>query len=215
MILRSGSRFGRIEDCDHNPPSRRMPVMVPQAMNRLSGRMLAVCALWLIAGCEQSTPDPPAPATVREGASEPTSQWREAGRATVVALPEGEEDAELAAAIAEARQTAEEARLRWQMAPPAEHDHWAIKWTAPTADGRVEHVWVRPESWSKFRIEGRLLSVPVADLECGAAAGDLVSFPIEALSDWVYLPDGDFHGQREGGFTVRLLEQRYGVPDEE
>ena len=189
--------------------------MVWQGMNGSLTPLLAVGALWLIAGCEQSPPDPPRPAVAQEETTEHASQWRQEGPTTLVALPGGEEDAELAAAIAEARTTAEEARLRWQIVSPAEHDHWAIKWVAPTRDGRVEHVWVRPESWSRFRIEGRLLSSPVTELECGKLAGELVSLPIEGLSDWIYLPDGDFNGRREGGFTVRLLEQRYGVPDTE
>jgi hypothetical protein len=51
----------------------------------------------------------------------------------------------------------------------------------------VEHVWVRPVSWSRFRIEGRLAS-------------------------WLHLLDGTIDGRREGGFTIDLLEQRHGPP---
>jgi uncharacterized protein YegJ (DUF2314 family) len=189
--------------------------MVWRRIDSFLALLFATGALWLITGCEQAPPDSPRPAKTQKETGEHPSQWQQVGPATLVALPEGEEDAEMTAAIAEARSTAEEARLRWQIASPTECEGWAIKWAAPTRDGRVEYLWVRPDSWSRFRIEGRLLSAPVADLECGAEAGDPVSLPIEELSDWVYLPDGDFQGQREGGFTVKLLEQRYGVPDTE
>jgi uncharacterized protein YegJ (DUF2314 family) len=47
---------------------------------------------------------------------------------------------------------------------------------------------------------------------CGRKAGELVSFPVEELSDWLHLLDGTIEGGREGGFTIDLLEQRHGPP---
>ncbi|UCD76478.1 MAG: DUF2314 domain-containing protein [Phycisphaerales bacterium] len=182
-------------------------------MNTTFAWLIAATSVSGIAGCEQPPPDPPDATAAPGGAAEQVSQWEQQGETTLVAVPEGEEDAELAAAIAEARSTAEEARQRWAASPPAERGKWAVKWAAPTRDGHLEHVWVQPERWSPFRIEGLLLSSPLGELECGRGAGELVSLPVEELSDWIHLPDGDFHGRREGGFTVRLLEKRYGVPE--
>ena len=74
----------------------------------------------------------------------------------------------------------------------------------------VEHVWVRPLEWSPFRIEGVLLSAPRADI--GALQGDLVSFPIEELSDWVHMIDVNGAAGRDGGFTLEVLERHFGAP---
>ena len=81
----------------------------------------------------------------------------------------------------------------------------------------IEHVWVKPiVTWSKFRIEGRLANQPVAELACDKTLGQPVSFPIEELSDWVHLIESSGEEEeptREGGFTVKLIEQRYGEPE--
>ncbi len=37
-----------------------------------------------------------------------------------------------------------------------------------------------------------------------------MSFPIEELADWIYLADGTINGRRDGGFTLQVLERRYG-----
>jgi uncharacterized protein YegJ (DUF2314 family) len=129
-------------------------------------------------------------------------------RIAVAAEPD---DPQLAEAIERARSTAAQARRRWRAGPGA-GSSWAIKWAAPTIRGGVEHVWVRPVSWSRFRIEGRLASPPHAELVCGRKAGELVSFPIEEMSDWLHLLDGTIDGRREGGFTIDLLEERHGLP---
>jgi uncharacterized protein YegJ (DUF2314 family) len=121
------------------------------------------------------------------------------------------DDPNLAEAVGRAQASAEEARRRWR-ADPAGGDDWAVKWAAPTVGGGVEHVWIRPVTWSRFRIEGWLVSHPQAKLLCGRKAGELVSFPAEELSDWVHLADGTMDGRREGGFTIDLLEHRHGRP---
>ncbi|MHC4415898.1 MAG: DUF2314 domain-containing protein [Planctomycetota bacterium] len=130
-----------------------------------------------------------------------------------IALSSESDDPELAAAIARARATVEDARRRW-LATPAGGDRggWAVKWAAPAVDGPVEHVWVRPESWTGFRIEGRLASPPHHELLCGRVQGERVGFPVEELTDWVHLIDGAIDGRREGGFTIDLLEERLGPP---
>ncbi len=169
------------------------------------------CSLILLAAaCERQDPPPtlePPPATPADAGS----AWRIQDGSARIAVAAEAADPQLAEAIERARATAEQARQRWR-AGPGEGGSWAIKWAAPTVGGGVEHVWVRPVSWSRFRIEGRLASPPQAELVCGRKAGELVSFPAEELSDWLHLLDGTIDGRRDGGFTIDLLEQRHGPP---
>jgi uncharacterized protein YegJ (DUF2314 family) len=150
----------------------------------------------------------------------PRNDWREVDDSPQVALPADAEDEALATATARAQATAEAARVRWRDATPEARRGWAIRWAAPTADGRIEYVWVEPINWSRHRIEGRLANPPQRELTCGKRLDDLVSFPIEQLADWVAPPAGPIAGADEtdhgaaddltGGFTVRLMEERYG-----
>lgn len=184
--------------------------------------ILSVCLIALaLAGCaENDTPDAvviPEP---------PPSPWQSDGQGWLIALPEHEDDARLATAIAQARLTAADARERWLESPESERTNWAVKWAAPlqydrgndndekaeTDSDAVEHVWVMPMHWSPFRIEGVLISDPVNTLHNERARGDLVSFPIEELSDWVHFVKGDPDGARVGGFTIDALEATYGKP---
>jgi uncharacterized protein YegJ (DUF2314 family) len=170
----------------------------------------ASLAILLAVGCEGQDPPP----TLEPPAATPAdagSAWRIEDGSARIAVAAGADDTKLAEAIARARKTADEARQRWQ-AGPGEGGTWAIKWAAPAVGGGVEHVWVRPVSWSRFRVEGRLASPPQAELVCGRSAGEPVSFPIEELSDWLHLLDGTIDGRREGGYTIDLLEQRHGPP---
>jgi len=175
-------------------------------------------------GCGQNEAD----REVRPALPEAPSPWQSNGDGWRIALPEHAQDEELADVIAQARLTASDARERWLKTPESERDNWAVKWAAPLdfvfdenndddvgGDGEyaaVEHVWVRPLHWSPFRIEGVLISDPVNKLHKGRVRGDLVSFPIEELSDWVHFIDGDAQGRREGGFTIDALEAKYGKP---
>ncbi len=157
-------------------------------------------------GCEQGdhgvAAPPPPPAPQEAAAPGPTDG--------MVAVPDEQHDPQLVAAIRRARNTADSARQRWLKTPPTQRDRWAVKWRAPTAAGGFEHVWVRPVRWSRFRIEGVLASAPRGELESARVLGELVSFPIEDLSDWMYAAaDGSTH---EGGFTLEVLEERYGEP---
>jgi uncharacterized protein YegJ (DUF2314 family) len=162
------------------------------------------------AACERQEPpsalEPP-PATTADAGS----AWRTLDESARIAAAAEADDPELAEAIDRARSTAAQARQRWR-ADSARTGAWAVKWAAPTVGGGVEQVWVRPVSWSRFRIEGRLASPPQAELQCGRQAGELVSFPAEELSDWLHLLDGTVDGRREGGFTIDLLEERHGPP---
>lgn len=144
------------------------------------------------------------------------SPWQITDGAARIALASEIDDYELADAIAQAQASADEARKRWQSATNQQRNQWAIKWAAPTVDGNIEHVWVKPIlAWSKFRIEGRLANQPLAELACDKTLGQSVSFPIEELSDWLFLAESadEEESLREGGFTIKLLQQRYGDPE--
>jgi uncharacterized protein YegJ (DUF2314 family) len=171
---------------------------------------IMLVAVSLTMSCEEHAPTPPSDSGTAAGVQ--PSLWHRIDDRYLVAVPDEASDEALAAATAEARRTADEARETWQVTPPARRDHWAIKWAAPTEDEGVEQVWVQPLHWSPFRIEGRLVSEPRAALVCGKRGGDLVSFPADELTDWIHLPTGDWNGPREGGFTVKVLEERYGKP---
>lgn len=191
-------------------------------------------ALILLAGCkprEQASTQPAASET-----SKP-SLWHEQNQATVVAVGGESHDAKLAsrltAATAEARKTLNDARQRWQFGGSDDQKHWWVKWAAPiVTDASVtgdpdprEQVWVQPVNWTAFRIEGVLCSKPVSDLACGKMLGELVSFPVDELSDWLHevtvsgggeSPDGKPQGPgktaHEGGYTMAVLEERFGTP---
>ncbi|MDY7107260.1 MAG: DUF2314 domain-containing protein [Planctomycetota bacterium] len=174
-------------------------------------------------GCEQrpapDASDMAAPRTADDD-TQPRSDWRRVDDSPQVALEADADDEALAAAIARARATAERARLRWRATPTDEREGWAIRWAAPTADDGLEYLWVEPIHWSRHRVEGRLANPPQRELACGKHLDDLVSFPIEQLADWIAPPGegisepGDAEraaGEtRTGGFTVRLMEKRYG-----
>ena len=175
-----------------------------------------LAAVVLLNGCNDKATDdtpPPAPPT-------PTpSAWRTIDDSPIVVLDENGIDTAILDAIHQARQTAPDARSRWLVANEQERSSWAIKWAAPTIAGGVEYVWVQPVNWSAFRIEGRLASPPQNELMCGALLDDVVGFATEELADWVrYIPantindttDATGASTREGGFTIDVLEQRFG-----
>ncbi|MGI9014822.1 MAG: DUF2314 domain-containing protein [Phycisphaerales bacterium] len=128
---------------------------------------------------------------------------------------------DLQIAIEKARSTLADAQLAWEAADANERQRWLVKW-AVTADhatrgdtpeeGVIEYLWVRPVTWSDFRVEGVLVSSPVH--EVGVAIGDPVAFPIESVADWVYCLEGSMSGPRQGGFTIEVLESHFGKPVE-
>lgn len=169
--------------------------------------LLVLAANVALVACDRSS-SPPLPSGGVTAAKPRPSPWRLREGSQQAAVPSDVENPALAAAIEHARATADEARMRWSAAPPDQRSRWAVKWAAPTESGGVEHVWVRPSNWSTFRIEGVLDSPPQSPLACGKSAGELVGFPIEELTDWIYAVDGDFAGRREGGFTIDAIERQ-------
>jgi uncharacterized protein YegJ (DUF2314 family) len=119
---------------------------------------------------------------------------------------------ELSTSIEEAQRTAEAAREQFASALPHERLRFVVLWMAPTMEGSREFVWVRPLSWSPFRIEGELQSEPTMPLESSGTRGAVVSFPIEELADWVIF-DPDRPGYAvKGAVTIQAIEQRLGAP---
>lgn len=141
---------------------------------------------------------------------EKPSQWKLLENATVVSLPDDTVDSELEEAMAEARNTAFGQSETWRNTRPELQDRWAIKWAAPTAEDRVEYVWVRPVSWTRHRIEGILANSPQNELACAKTLGEPVSFPAAQLADWLHFQTENFEGPYEGGFTVSILNERFG-----
>jgi uncharacterized protein YegJ (DUF2314 family) len=167
-------------------------------------------------GCESRSPsdsDQPAARRTSDADLPARNDWRVIDDSPQVALPADFDDEALAAAIARAQETAGEARRRWLATPPGMRQGWAIRWAAPTAEGGIEYLWVDPVNWSRHRVEGRLANPPQRELACGKGLDQLVSFPVEQLADWISAADADpspADTARHGGFTVRLLEDRYG-----
>lgn len=175
------------------------------------------CAFTALSACDPTSPEAPPPTTLRARDAAKPFLWKRVHEATVVAVDDDPTIRALARATAEARRTANDARERWTIAKAAEHRLWAVKWAAPLADSSsgdhvppMEYVWVQPVNWSPFRIEGVLLSVPTAPLECRRVQGEMVSFPIDELSDWMHFASESPGAAFEGGYTVRVLEEKYG-----
>jgi len=176
---------------------------------RTQGWLVAAAATTALAGCGLEEPEP-APPAASVGATAPApSPWHIAEGDDAMIAVSGSFAVELAAASVEARATAADASDRWRDEPPGARARWAVKWRAETSGGGVEFVWVEPLHWSHHRIEGRLASIPNAELACGKTRDDLVGFPTEELADWIREAD-DPATPPEGGFTVKLLEAEFG-----
>lgn len=177
------------------------------------GGLLLLLAAGL--GCEPLEQTDPSPAP-SSGSPPPAvaSNWHTLDDALIVQVPGDEIDEELEQAIFEAREAAEDQQKAWLQSAPSIRGRWAIKWAASTADGRVEYIWVHPVSWTQFRIEGTLANTPLNELACAKTLGESVGFPIEELADWIHYTTANLDGPHEGGFTMKVLKDRYGEPGE-
>ena len=194
---------------------------------RVLSRFAVLLAICMTFGCEP----PPSDSADRAATapSQTTAQpalWRQVQGATVVAVSDPAVERQLERATGEARRTLDDARQRWSVATPEQRMLWGVKWAAPLAEAAgdqnqaspppaagsesVEHIWIRPLTWSAFRIEGVLLSTPTRALDCGRTASEIVSFPIDEVSDWIHFASQQADTAFEGGFTVRVLQERYG-----
>lgn len=184
----------------------KQPADIAKHFMLASAFFAAICAT--LPGCEPLE-EPEAPESASLTQKKP-SRWKLLENAIVVSLPEDESDAELEAAMTEARDTALGQSELWLNARPERQDRWAIKWAAPTAEDRVEFVWVRPLSWTQHRIEGILANTPQNELACAKTLGEPVSFPARQLADWIHFQTDNFDSPYDGGFTVSILSERYG-----
>jgi uncharacterized protein YegJ (DUF2314 family) len=65
-----------------------------------------------------------------------------------------------------------------------------------------EHMWLKQAQMEGKVVKGRLVSTP-GHVKC-VRSGEIVRFPLERLSDWLYVVNGKAHG----AFTVKLLRSR-------
>ena len=189
--------------------------------------------LFALCACEPADQRPQSSSSSTTSAPDAASsrRWQRINDSNVIAIDidDVKIQRQLDAAMADARSTLDDARQRWSVAKPDERALWAVKWAAPlpldssnqpsvdshlpsahgqqpTIDSLNEHVWVQPINWSPFRIEGVLLSQPIRLLDCGRNAGELVSFPVDELADWLHYaadPATNPEAPFEGGFTVK------------
>lgn len=169
--------------------------------------LLLLCGLPMLGACERTSPGDDAPSN----GTAVTNAWERDSVSSHIVLTKDAAN-ELSASIEAAQASANQARQQFLDAMPHDRLRFAVLWMSPTVDGAREFVWVRPLEWSPFRIEGVMLSEPTAALESGTVKGELASFAIEELADWVIL-DAKRPGHAvEGATTLRELEQRIGTP---
>jgi uncharacterized protein YegJ (DUF2314 family) len=161
-----------------------------------------------------------APESSKAPVARPASVYQSIAGSEPIAVAGADDEGFLQAAAAEARKTMDEARARWTAANDTARRRWFVKWAAPISQAQaethltssddpsgVEHVWVMPVNWSPFRLEGVLISAPVHDLQCGKHQNDLVNFPVEECSDWLYRHD-EPGSTFDGGYTIKALQAR-------
>ena len=204
----------------HQTEFMKTPVKTPVKSPRITARHLSLLGgslLLLVTGlgCEplEQSDSGPAPGT-KTPPPAVASNWHTLDDALVVQVEGDEFYEELELAMAEARKSADEQQKKWLSSPPSRKTRWAIKWAATTTDGRIEYIWVHPVSWTQFRIEGTLANTPINELACVKTLGESVGFPIEELADWIHYTSASFDGPYEGGFTIKVLQERYGEPGE-
>lgn len=187
------------------PPSRVVEVRRPSALPAVF--ILIAVSIYTLTACDDSGDAPTRTTAQPAPAIDTGPPWHEVGKSHVLAADAPQRSPALAEAIEKARATMDQARIRWSQADADERRRWAVKWAAPLESGAVEYLWVTPEHWSPFRVEGVLLNDPVHALLDGAQRGDSVSFPAEELCDWMRLPKQSDGGPIEGGFTNAALTE--------
>ena len=150
-----------------------------------------VCLAALVTGCK------------RQESS--FSKWQRTGEPDVTAVKA--DDAEMNTAIWEAKQTRQQF-LKTLVAPKPNQTDFSVKRPYPT-QGRasLEHIWVSALSYDGQQLHGRISDVPVniPNLKIN----DPVAFPVEEISDWMFLEDRKI----VGGFTIRVLRKHMSAKD--
>jgi uncharacterized protein YegJ (DUF2314 family) len=121
-------------------------------------------------------------------------------------IPISGDDAEMNAAIEEARRRLPEFRRvldedARRIIPVIEG---ALVKAAVTSrsTGQTEHIWLEGVGFEDYRIVGTVASAPNAIPE--VVQGEDITISPDDVSDWVYREGG----RTVGGFTVRLMQQR-------
>jgi len=179
--------------------------------------IVALATLASIGACDDNASSPSfSPAPAPASPPETSSRWTPLGPsefAVGLDAPDAVRRVELA--MAEARRTLDDARRRW------DHDRitradapitWLLKWRTPVGENEFESLWIAPERWNEFRVEGRLVSTPVRTDVLERRANDLVNVPAEEIVDWLRIEETTTGVQREGAFTERVLREIYGDP---
>jgi uncharacterized protein YegJ (DUF2314 family) len=108
-----------------------------------------------------------------------------------------EEDAEMKAAIEQARSTIEQFFAALATKRPGQ-TNFADK--VPISDGNhVEHMWLMPVTDLGQAIRGTISNEP--DQVIGVRIGDVREFAKDEISDWMYID----HGHLVGGYTLRAM----------
>jgi uncharacterized protein YegJ (DUF2314 family) len=122
----------------------------------------------------------------------------DAGDSGVVQVSETDE--EMNDAIERARRDVDRFIATLASAPPG-LDEPLLKAPLETSHG-IEHVWLGSVTYSDGRFDGVLISEPVGSTS--VRAGDTMTVPRDALTDWTFVEDG----RLVGGYTVRVLFDR-------
>lgn len=109
------------------------------------------------------------------------------------------EDAEMGAAMEEARRTLPMFMAEFHTAPVHAQGNYSVKVGMRTRAGTLEHIWVGNLRRENGRLRGTLANQPY-DLE-GLSLGDLVDIDESAISDWAI---ESARGQY-GSFTTRVI----------
>ena len=111
-----------------------------------------------------------------------------------------DDDPQMTAAIAKARETIPQFISALQLPSPSQTD-FTIK-VGFAEDGDTEYMWVTPVTYDGTRFNGKLDNEPVQVRN--VKLGDAVSVEPARVADWMYVDSGKL----VGGYTLRVLRDR-------
>lgn len=110
-----------------------------------------------------------------------------------------DEDAQMNAAIAEARRTYPQFLAHFDAAPAQDSSNYLLKVGLPSAGGGHEHVWIDGLRRENGRLVGALANEP-GDLP-GMHVGSRIEIDDALVSDWAIITRAGMYG----GFTQRVM----------
>ena len=114
----------------------------------------------------------------------------------------GDGDTEMIAAIANAKRTFPFFEKNWKA---MKNDGYSLKFSLPTSDGDLEHIWFSPTEIQGNKITGECANDPARIP--GLKIGDVRTVTRDEVSDWMIVVGKKCYG----GYTTRVLSQR--VPE--